>query len=123
MSKRRMTAAFALVLMSFGAWAQIDMGIAQVIQNDRPVGMVWIPAAADPCEYVEYWLLGPDYVYPNSPGLGQSTDTVIRPVGDTYEFSGVAEYFRFAREQFPGGKRLIVSTLELETCGSDSAGQ
>lgn len=122
MNKLQVITAILLATVCWNAMAQIDMGMANIAQNDHPVGMVWVPEVTDTCEYVEYWYLGPDYVYPNSIGVGESEDTVIRPIGDIYQFAGVAAFFRFARDQFPGGKRLIVSTLELERCGSAFVG-
>ncbi len=63
-----------------------------------------LAAVTDTCEYTVYWYLDPDYVYPNSLGAGQSMDPVLRPMGDNYQFSGVADFFRFVREQFPGSR-------------------
>ncbi len=111
-----------LLCMSFAALtanAQLIDGMTGIIQQGQQVGLIWVPQVTNPCKYTEYWYLSPEYVYPNSEGAGQSMDTLLRPIQGAPTFSTNTAFFRYAKTQLPGGKRLVVSAAELEHCGPD----
>lgn len=47
-------------------WAQVDPGMHTLHQNDRLVGLIFVPSRdTDACTYVEHWFLFDDYRYPS----------------------------------------------------------
>lgn len=106
-------------LISSQSWAQLWEGTSEVIQQDLPVGMVWVAGSESPCRYTEYWFLGPDYVYPGTPRI--YAELLVKPDESGISFETPQEFFDFARAVFPGGKRVISEVVELENCGPCSA--
>ena len=101
--------------------AQMWTGTTGIIQNGSLVGLIWTPTNEGQCNYIEHWYLGPDYVYPNSPGEGTQIATVLRTTPTQIPFGEASEFHRFASSILPGGKRVAVFVLELEQCGGVSA--
>lgn len=124
------------MLWSSASWAQTDIGDAvpltegrwgykpvEVIQYGQRVGLVWVFSSGNPCQYTEYWYLSAEYVYPNSPGEGQTIDTVIRAIqGDGLVFDTPKSFFQYARTAMPSGKRILAPHYELENCGANHGG-
>jgi len=108
-----------VLLAPLAARAQLIDGMTGIIQQGQQVGLIWVPQATNPCKYTEYWYLAPQYVYPNSEGAGQTIETLLLPVPGAPTFNSNSGFFRYAKSQLPGGKRLVVSTSELEHCGAD----
>lgn len=109
------------IIMSASAWGQLLDGAASLFSGfqDIPVGIVWAQPTGDPCRYTEYWFLGPDYIYPNTPGV--YAELRVKPDESRLEFDNPFEFYDYARVMFPGGKRVISEVVELENCGPCSA--
>jgi len=103
--------------------AQLGDGIQGIYQRHELVGLVWVPPKSDRCNYVEHWYLAPDYVYPNSPGAGMFIDTTLKSAALSLQFEDAAEFYGYARELLPGGKRVVVFAAELDHCGESEAGE
>lgn len=124
---RPITAAMLLVasyIFSGSAISQVDVGFGAsgyhvVYQNYQSVGFIWVKKTDDPCRYTEYWYLSPDYVYPGSPGPGETIQTVIQFDASVPEFKTPKQFFRYARSILPLGKRIITPVYELGNCGPD----
>ena len=98
----------------FGNWGHKPVGI---FQYGQMVGQAWVSGTADPCQYTEHWYLSPSYVYPNSPGQGQTIETTIRALDEAPAFALWDEFKVYAAAIMPGGKHILVPVLELERCG------
>ena len=60
------------------AVAQVDPTFHEIYQNDELVGVILVPDRdPDACQYVEYWFLFEEYIYP---GARNPIATLIQPV-------------------------------------------
>ena len=123
--------AVAATLWTSAPRAQLDWGLAglleskpvEIVQHGRRVGLAWVFPSGDRCQYTEYWYLSALYVYPNSPGEGQTIDTVIRAIGaDGPAFKTPRAFFQYARAAMPAGKRILAPSYEMENCGPNHGG-
>ena len=121
--KPRLAPALLAVCLGLSAQSaqarQIDMGMASIVQNGTLVALAWVKGTGDPCRYTEYWFLSPDYIYPASPGPGETITTIQRAVPNAPFFGTPSEFFEFARSILPIGKRIVMPVVELENCGPD----
>ena len=114
---------FLSMLLSTPAWGQLFQGTSTfgvVVQHEHSVGLVWVQGTGDPCRYTEFWFLGPDYVYPNTPGTYAELN--VRPDAGDAEFDTPRGFFEHAREVFPGGKLVVSDVVELEHCDAGGGG-
>ena len=116
---------WGLATLSGPARAQIDIGhtvpsVIGVGQNGKLVGLAWADGGEiTPCVYNEYWYLTPAYVYPGSPGVGQSIKTEQRVLRNSPDLETPEQFFNFARVRLGDGKRIVMSVTELEFCGAN----
>ena len=122
-NKKRSTSVFSILLMTGAlmlpelAWCQMWIGTTGIFQNGTVTGYVWVGEISDPCQYTEYWYLGPEYVYPNAPVNGQFAEVLLRPDESGLAFSNPRDFFHYAQDMLPGGKRLVSPVFEMEKCG------
>ena len=125
---KRRRSVFSMLLMA-GAlmlpeivWSQLWIGTTGIIQNGTVTGYVWVGDISDPCQYTEYWYLGPEYVYPNAPVNGQFVEVLLLPDENGLEFTNPREFFLHAQGMLPGGKRVVAAVFEMEQCGPQPTG-
>ena len=120
-----------ILLWTSASWAQLDEGhtvplgfkSVEIYQHGQRVGLAWVYPSGDPCQYTEYWYLSAQYVYPNSPGEGETIETVIKAIdGDGPAFNTPKAFFQYARSAMPSGKRILAPSYEMENCGPNHGG-
>lgn len=83
------------------AFAQLDPGNFNIIQNAKTVGEIFVPQRkTGQINYVEHWVLFPDYVYPAS---NRSLNTMIKASRQRH----VSEKDFFARVPWGMGYRYV----------------
>ncbi len=86
------------------AQAQIGDGVFLVYQNNKHVGVIYtLPRDEDESGFVEYWYLFKDYVY-----SGKDADVSMVLAPSTNKYSSLVEFITEMREQYPGGRYLLV---------------
>ncbi|PWT88485.1 MAG: hypothetical protein C5B54_10610 [Acidobacteria bacterium] len=90
-----------VLTLTLPAFAQLDPGNFVIVQNRRIVGEIFVPEREPgQTNYVEHWVLFPDYIYPAS---GVSLDTKIKLSRKTY----TSEADFFARVPWGPGFRYV----------------
>lgn len=95
------------------AQAQIGDGVFLVYQNNKHVGVIYtLSRDEDESEFVEYWYLFKDYVYS---GKDADVSMVLEP--STNKYSSLEEFIAEMREEYPGGRYLLVKVNDYKTGG------
>jgi hypothetical protein len=64
---RSLLVVITVLTLTLPAFAQLDPGNFDIIQNRKKVGEIFVPQReVGQMNYVEHWVLFPGYVYPNS---------------------------------------------------------
>ena len=92
---------------------QLGEGLSGLHQQGQLVGQVWTPPRApNACRYMEYWWLGPDYVYPGAQnGGGFTLNAYLGP--DTLLYNNVHQFRSAMQSQFGGGHMVHVASTEM----------
>lgn len=93
-------------LLTPPASAEIDPGCFVLIQDDKVVGSVYVPAHADPDKYTEYWFLYEDYTF---------LDTRLRNSFTLKSDGAAPDFERWALQQWeahPDGKLMVSVATE-----------